>query len=51
MSNFDKAKQEHHLLVEQLREHNHQYYVLDNPTIPDGEYDRLFQQLLKIEEE
>ncbi len=34
-----------------LTEHNHLYYVLDDPQISDGEYDRLFQELLKIEEE
>ncbi|WP_290705524.1 NAD-dependent DNA ligase LigA [Amphritea sp.] len=42
-------------LLEQLRDtlrhHNYQYYVLDNPQIPDAEYDRLFQQLKKMEEE
>ena len=26
----------------QLHHHGHQYYVLDAPTIPDAEYDRLF---------
>ncbi len=33
-----------------LNEHSHYYYVLDDPQISDGEYDRLFQELLKIEE-
>ena len=36
-------------LSQQLREHSHYYYVLDNPVISDGEYDRLFQELLQIE--
>ncbi|MDO8448275.1 MAG: NAD-dependent DNA ligase LigA [Rhodoferax sp.] len=39
--------------VEQLRralhEHAHRYYVLDEPTVPDAEYDRLFQELQAIE--
>ena len=39
--------------IEQLREeinrHNHQYYVLDDPQIPDAEYDRLFRQLQSLE--
>lgn len=39
--------------VEQLREtlarHNHAYYVLDAPTIPDAEYDRLFAELQTLE--
>ncbi len=33
-----------------LNEHSHRYYVLDDPQISDGEYDRLFQELLEIEE-
>lgn len=32
-----------------LHEHAHRYYVLDEPTIPDAEYDRLFQELQAIE--
>ncbi len=32
-----------------LNEHSHHYYVLDDPQISDGEYDRLFQELLEIE--
>ncbi len=35
----------------QLRQHNHYYYVLDNPQISDAQYDQLFQQLKKIEEQ
>ncbi|MEO7245136.1 MAG: NAD-dependent DNA ligase LigA [Rubrivivax sp.] len=33
-----------------LQHHAHRYYVLDAPEIPDVEYDRLFQELLAIEE-
>ncbi len=32
-----------------LHEHAHHYYVEDAPTIPDAEYDRLFQELQAIE--
>jgi DNA ligase (NAD+) len=32
-----------------LNAHAHRYYVLDEPTIPDAEYDRLFQQLQALE--
>ncbi|NDP38014.1 MAG: NAD-dependent DNA ligase LigA [Rhodoferax sp.] len=32
-----------------LHEHAHLYYVQDTPTIPDAEYDRLFQELQAIE--
>ena len=41
--------------VEKLREeieyHNHRYYVLDQPEIPDAEYDRLMRELEKLEEQ
>jgi len=33
----------------QLAFHAHRYYVLDEPQIPDAEYDRLFQELQSIE--
>lgn len=36
-------------LREQLRYHNHLYYVLDDPQIPDAEYDRLFRELQALE--
>ncbi|VAW89300.1 DNA ligase (NAD(+)) [hydrothermal vent metagenome] len=33
----------------EINHHNHQYYVLDDPQIPDAEYDRLMQQLQALE--
>lgn len=36
-------------LRQQLRYHNHRYYVLDDPEIPDAEYDRLFRELQALE--
>lgn len=36
---------------EQINLHNKKYYVDDNPTISDGEYDLLYQKLQKLEEE
>ncbi len=36
-------------LRQQLRYHNHLYYVLDDPQIPDVEYDRLFRELQALE--
>jgi len=36
-------------LREQLQRHAHAYYVQDAPTVPDSEYDRLFQQLEALE--
>lgn len=36
-------------LREQIHYHNHRYHVLDDPEIPDGEYDRLMQRLKSLE--
>src|SRR5215831_19613380 len=33
-----------------LHEHAHRYYVLDEPSIPDAEYDKLFQELQALED-
>ena len=32
-----------------IERHNHAYYVLDAPTVPDAEYDRLFRELQALE--
>lgn len=36
-------------LHQQLTHHNHRYYVLDDPEIPDAEYDRLLRELQDLE--
>jgi DNA ligase (NAD+) len=36
-------------LVSLLSNYNYQYYVLDTPTVPDAEYDRLFRELQALE--
>jgi DNA ligase (NAD+) len=36
-------------LVEELNRHIYNYHVLDSPTIPDAEYDRLFRELQELE--
>ena len=48
---FSLASQRAAALREQLQQHAHRYYVLDEPSIPDAEYDRLFQELQAIEAE
>ncbi len=42
-------RQEVEALRAQLNQHNYRYYVLDEPSIPDVEYDRLLRQLQTIE--
>ena len=32
-----------------LHHHNYRYYVLDDPEISDSEYDRLMQELIRLE--
>ncbi len=36
-------------LVAELNRHIYNYHVLDAPTIPDAEYDRLFRELQALE--
>jgi DNA ligase (NAD+) len=36
-------------LRQEIERHNHAYYVLDQPLIPDAEYDRLFHTLQQLE--
>ncbi|MDV3503793.1 NAD-dependent DNA ligase LigA [Marinobacter sp. M-5] len=36
-------------LRQAINEHNYRYYVLDEPQVPDAEYDRLFRELQKLE--
>src|SRR5258708_2453094 len=38
-------------LREEIRRHEHAYYVLDQPEVSDAEYDALFLELRRIEEE
>ncbi len=35
----------------QLRHHAHLYYVLDRPELPDAEYDRLYRELVELEQQ
>ena len=37
-------------LVEEVNRHSYNYYVLDNPTISDKEWDKLYNELLELEE-
>lgn len=58
-SSNQSASHQHHAdltikaaaLRDELNRHAHAYYVLDAPTVPDSEYDRLFQALQSLEQE
>ena len=43
----ERAKQ----ITELLEKYNYEYYVLDNPSVSDAEYDRLMQELIMLENE
>jgi DNA ligase (NAD+) len=45
------AKQEMEQLTRELERANHLYYVLDNPELPDFEYDRMMRRLETLEQE
>lgn len=47
----DRARERIHKLRDIIRQHDHAYYVLDRPTISDEEYDRLFEELRRLEQE
>lgn len=38
-------------LTELLNQYAHEYYTLDNPSVEDAEYDRLYQELVTLEKE
>lgn len=44
-----QARQRARYLREQIAQYDYEYYVLDRPTVPDSEYDHLFQELKTLE--
>jgi len=50
ISQSDSIQKKIEKLMEQIRLHNYQYYILDNPIISDYEYDQLFLELVKLEQ-
>lgn len=49
--NLEKAKQDVAALRRTLNEYNYQYYVLDDPSVPDAVYDRDMQALIALEKQ
>ena len=48
--NYDDIVKKIEELREKIRYHNYRYYVLDDPTVSDAEYDRLMRDLIELEE-
>lgn len=48
---YSEAKVRHAQLAEEIRQHDHAYYVLAQPTITDREYDQLYRALQELEAE
>ncbi|MDO6687994.1 MULTISPECIES: NAD-dependent DNA ligase LigA [unclassified Agarivorans] len=48
---MDKPEQQIEQLIAQLEQYNYQYYVLDEPSVPDAEYDRVFRELKALEKQ
>ena len=46
-----QAKQRIESLAEEIRGHDYRYYALDQPSVSDAAYDRLFRELVELEEE
>jgi DNA ligase (NAD+) len=46
-----EARTKHAALAEEVRGHQFRYYVLDSPTVTDGEFDRLLGELQALEEQ
>jgi DNA ligase (NAD+) len=47
--NAKTAAQQRDALHRVLHQHAHRYYVLDDPSVPDAEYDKLFRELQELE--
>ena len=50
MQNKIQVKKEIQILRIKIQEHSYKYYVDNNPTLSDYEFDSLYQKLIKLEE-
>lgn len=50
MQDTEHAAQRIAALRKQIGQYDHEYYVLDAPTVPDSEYDKLFKELQALEQ-
>lgn len=49
-SSLSALQEQLNKLHQKINQYNHQYYVLDQPSVPDAEYDRLMRELVSIEQ-
>ena len=47
----EHVRQDYERLKDELNHHNHRYYVLDDPSVPDSEYDRQMRLLQDLEKQ
>lgn len=45
----EKTKRRIAQLIELINQYNFEYYSLDQPSVPDSEYDRIFNELIQLE--
>ena len=48
---IEKIKEQISALRKEIENHNYAYYVLDRPSLTDGEYDLLMRKLITLEQE
>src|SRR6185503_1565868 len=49
--NEKQARKKVEALRREISAHDHSYYVLDRPSVSDDEYDRLYRELVALEEQ
>src|SRR6476661_6498424 len=49
--NKSEAKKRIDQLSKEIEQHNHKYYILDEPAISDFEFDKLLEELIRLEKE
>jgi DNA ligase (NAD+) len=49
MTDHEHTSERHAALVREIRQHDHRYYVLDDPIISDQQYDALYRELVELE--
>lgn len=49
MADLEKIRSRIQSLSDQIHDHDYHYYILDDPSVSDGEYDKLFRELQDLE--